>query len=146
MRNKPFYLLLALTLIGFADAAYLTATHYLGQAPICSVAEGCDVVLSSDYATVWGVPVALVGVAYYATLFLLLFYYRATGEKWKWDAFRAVIVAGFLVTAYLVYLQLAVIHAICQYCMLSAGLTTILLATIIVHRLMRKNNPPAERK
>ena len=50
-----------LSLIGLADATYLTIEHITGQSVRCTIVSGCSEVLSSRYATVGGMPLALVG-------------------------------------------------------------------------------------
>ena len=120
--------LFALALIGFVDALFLTVTHYLNVIPPCSI-RGCEVVTTSIYSTIAGIPIALFGAVYYLVVLALLVAYV---DKRK-DLFLSIVgfitlLAG-LVTLYLIYLQLFVLHAICIYCMTSAA-TTILLAII----------------
>ena len=114
-------------LIGFSDASYLTAEHLRGVTPPCSVVHGCEVVLTSSYATVLGVPLSVLGMVYYATLLVLLVAYADSGNKqfFRWAC--RIAVGGFLFTLWLVYLQAFVLHAFCQYCMLSALVSLVLL-------------------
>jgi len=55
-------------LLGFVDATYLTVEHYRGVVPPCTTA-GCEIVLTSEYSVLFGVPTALFGSVYY---FLIL--------------------------------------------------------------------------
>ena len=48
-------------LCGLADAIYLTIHHYTGTKVPCSIIEGCEQVLSSQYAEIYGVPLAIFG-------------------------------------------------------------------------------------
>jgi uncharacterized membrane protein len=119
-------LLLAASLIGFIDAAYLTTKHYLGAPPPCGVFGGCETVTTSKYATIAGVPLALLGALYYLAVFLFVIAYldtRRIGILQMTAGFSAV---GFLASVWFVYLQLFVIKAICPYCMLSAFASTVL--------------------
>lgn len=119
-------LLLAASLIGFVDAAYLTAKHYLGAPPPCGRFGGCETVTTSEYATIAGVPIALLGAVYYLAVFLSVIAYldtRRPGILRMTAGFTAV---GFLASLWFVYLQLFVIKAICPYCMLSAFASTVL--------------------
>ncbi len=52
---------IVVAVVGLAIAGYLTVVHYAGGEPVCAIAHGCDVVQSSRYATLAGVPVALLG-------------------------------------------------------------------------------------
>lgn len=115
---------LALSLIGFADAAYLTAEHFLGRIPPCTVINGCEQVLTSQFAVVFGLPVALFGALYYASVFFGTMIYRETGKDGLLKGIAWLTVIGFLATLWFLYLQLFVIHAICMFCLLSASTST----------------------
>lgn len=119
-------LLLAASLIGFVDAAYLTAKHYLGAPPPCGRFGGCETVTTSEYATIAGAPLALLGTVYYLAIFLSVIAYldtRRPGILRMTAGFTAV---GFLASVCFVYFQLFVIKAICPYCMFSAFASTVL--------------------
>lgn len=120
------YLFLAVSLIGFVDATYLTVNHFAGESPTCSILEGCDKVTLSEFATVFGAPVALLGALYYLVIFLLsIFYLDQKNEKvLRYTAWFTI--AGLLASAWFVYLQLFVIRSICIYCMASATTSTML--------------------
>ncbi|MCG3114044.1 MAG: vitamin K epoxide reductase family protein [Candidatus Manganitrophus sp. SA1] len=132
-------LLLAASLIGFIDAAYLTAKHYLGAPPPCGRFGGCETVTTSEYAAIAGVPLALLGAVYYLAVFLSVIAYldtRRPGILRMTAGFTAV---GFLASLWFVYLQLFVIKAICPYCMLSAFASTVLfIVGMIVLRGQRE--------
>jgi uncharacterized membrane protein len=118
-------------LLGVAVAGYLTVVHYAGATPACGIAHGCATVQASEWATLAGVPVALLGtfgyVAIVATLWLPGEAARLTGA--------ALAIAGFGFSAYLTYRELFDIHAICQWCVASAALMTLLAAVCIVRTL-----------
>src|SRR5688572_25881489 len=71
--------MLAAALIGFADSAYLTAQHFQGVIPPCTL-EGCEQVLTSSYASIGPVPVSLLGSLYYGLLVILLIAYLDSGN------------------------------------------------------------------
>ena len=114
-----------LSAIGLLDATYLTVKHYLGGIPPCTL-RGCEVVLTSAYNTIAGVPVALLGVLYYVTILLLSLAYLVSKKEAILRYAAHLTPAGFLASAYFVYLQLFVIKAICLYCMASAATSTLL--------------------
>lgn len=124
--------ILLLSAIGFLDASYLAAKHYQGASVICSILAGCDKVTASVYATIGDVPVALLGVLYYAAIFLLGMWYAYSQQKDILDFAAKFTVVGFLMSVWFVYLQLAVIKAICFYCMISAATSTLLFVTSIL--------------
>lgn len=107
-------------LLGIADAAYLTLQHYQNVIPPCTT-SGCEQVLTSEYAVVFGVPVALIGLGYYLAVFALS---RAPSRRallWQ----LIVVTLGLVASGYFVYLQLSVIGALCTYCLVSAGTTAL---------------------
>ena len=122
-----------LSLIGLADALYLTIQHVTGQSLQCTIVSGCSEVLSSRYSEVAGVPLAAVGAAAYFSVFslatLAAFGYRTTGTL-----FTLLVAAMFLVSLWLIYLQAFVIGHFCQYCLLSAAITAGLLVTALMAR------------
>jgi uncharacterized membrane protein len=121
----------ALALVGFADAAYLTATHYAGAPVFCGASGGCETVLTSEYATVGPVPVALVGAAYYTAASLAAWTPIGAWSR-RTAAFLAGLTgAGFVVTAGPFWLQASVIGAWCRFCLGSAAITTLLFLTAL---------------
>ena len=126
-----------LSLLGIADALYLTIEHVTGQSVKCTIISGCSEVLSSPYAVVAGFPLAAIGAAAYFTVFslatLAAFGYRAAGTL-----LTPLIAAMFFVSLWLIYLQAFVIREFCQYCLLSAAITTALLVVVVVGRFVLK--------
>ena len=135
---KKLYIAAALlSLLGLADALYLTIEHVTGQSVKCTITSGCSEVLSSPYAVVGGFPLAAIGAAAYFTVFslatLAAFGYRAAGTL-----LTPLISAMFFVSLWLIYLQAFVIREFCQYCLLSAAITTALLVIVVVGRFVLK--------
>jgi len=129
------------TFIGFADAAYLTAKHYAGSIPPCSLTNGCEAVLTSAYATVGNIPIALAGSIYYLALFVAGVIYLDTKNARVLKAAAYITFIGFIASAILVGLQTLVIKAFCLYCLASAGTSTLLfvLGIIILKKLKKEN-------
>jgi uncharacterized membrane protein len=123
----------ALALAGLAIAIYLTIVHYDHSSPVCvGGGGGCEKVQTSDYAELAGVPVALLGAIGYALIALSLL---VPGENGRFaGALLGLVGLGF--SLYLTYLELFVIDAICQWCVASAVVMT-LLATTTVMRFLR---------
>ena len=122
-----------LSLLGLADALYLTVEHVTGQSVKCTIVSGCSEVLSSSYAVVAGVPLALIGAAAYFSVFslatLAAFGYRMAGTL-----LLPLVALMFLVSLWLIYLQAFVIRSFCQYCLFSAAVTTGLLVVVLLAR------------
>jgi uncharacterized membrane protein len=127
-------LLVVVALVGFADATYLTIDHYQNIAPPCFVGS-CEVVLTSAYSLVAGIPVSLFGIAYYLFVLIALFVsIDAKNEQKKATAVRVALYAtpvGFLASLYFLVIQAFVLHHFCQYCLLSATTSTILFVIAI---------------
>jgi uncharacterized membrane protein len=122
----------ALALVGAGIAAYLTWVHYAELEPFCVGGGGaCERVQSSPYADLAGVPVAVLGLAGYLAILASLALPGQAGRSAT--AFLALAGLGF--SAYLTYLELAVIDAICQWCVASAVVMT-LLAGVAVTRMV----------
>ncbi len=121
------------SLVGLGDSIYLTVEHPAGRSVPCTIVAGCGEVLSSSYASVGGYPLAGIGAVAYFTVFslatLAAFGYRGAGKL-----LTPLVGAMFLTTLWLLYLQAFVIKHFCQFCLLSALVTTILTILVIVAR------------
>lgn len=121
--------------IGFADATFLTIEHYMNSIPPCTI-EGCDVVLTSVYSEIAGIPTALAGSIYYLALIVLLIaYFDSKKEILLRSAFFLTII-GLLASIYFLILQAFVLNAFCQYCILS-GITSTILFVISVYSIYK---------
>jgi len=143
----------SLALLGAGETAYLTVTKLLGTSAICPV-EGCETVLSSPYATVFGLPLSLFGCWAYLAIALMAFAplvvphpnqtqnvgaesaetvteasidWRYRLETWTQLPLFLFSLAMAVFSGYLMYLLLTEFKAICPYCILSAGLSFALL-------------------
>lgn len=129
-----------LALVGIAVASYLTAVHYRDSLLVCSGASDCETVQNSSYSKLLGIPVAILGLAMYAASLGLAIARLAMVELVERVTMLLFVVlfAGFLFSAYLTWLELFVIDAVCQWCVVSALITTLLLANegSLVYRLM----------
>ena len=130
----------AVSLVGLADAVYLTAEHLSGRSVICMVTSGCDAVLQSPYATLpGGLPLASLGALSYFTVFSLATL-SAFGYAHTSAPLRVVVAAMFAFTLWLLYVQAFVLEAFCSYCLLSAAVTTALAALQVARLLLRPKN------
>jgi uncharacterized membrane protein len=116
-----------IALLGTALAGYLTWAHYDTSALVCGIGN-CHTVQESEFATVGPVPVALLGLGMYLTILVCNLVTRARPELMMSAtsiAFAAAL-GGTLYALYLSWLEVAVIGAICQWCVASAILTVLL--------------------
>jgi uncharacterized membrane protein len=131
--------LIVLTVIGVGIATYLTYIHYAGIKPLCGRnGGGCEIVQTSQYSKLAGVPVALIGlIGYVAILGSLL---APEGENSRL-ATVALTVPGFGFSLYLTYRELFSIHHICEWCVSSAVLLTVLTG-LSIWRFLRGEPAP----
>src|SRR4029079_2316465 len=118
-RRRPilFALTALVSLVGLADAIYLTIEQLSGRSVRCTIVSGCSEVLSSEYATVRGIPLAMIGAAAYFTVFSLAVL-SAYSYRWAAKLLTVVVSLMFITTLWLLYLQAFVIKHFCQFCLL----------------------------
>lgn len=115
-----------LSLAGVGVSAYLTYAHY-ADVPVACSTGGCETVLRSRYAELAGLPVAVLGLAGYVAILACLL---LAGEVAAVAA-AALSAAGLVFAVYLIVIQVAVLDALCQWCLTSDGILFLLtLATV----------------
>ena len=132
--------ILVLSVIGIGIAGYLTYVHYEGLKVLCLSGGSCETVQASRYAKLDGVPVAVLGLAGYIGILGSL---AVRGELGRVAGF-AIALIGFGFSLYLTYRELFTIKAVCQWCVSSAVLMT-LLAVLTAIRALRYEPPPPDR-
>ncbi len=119
-----------LALVGLTETTYLTASHLAGAHVVCVASSGCSQVLQSIYASFRGIPLAAIGALAYFTVFTAATL-SAFGYRRAPDALAIIVGLMFLTTLWLLYVQAFVLHAFCDYCLLSAALIFLLAGLII---------------
>jgi uncharacterized membrane protein len=119
--------MIALTIVGLGISAYLMWGYTVPGASLsCGASSGCDTVKNSVYANLAGIPLPVLGlVSYLALLVLLLLQGHAAIDSRGWSSYVALAIFGIsligvLYSAYLTYIELYVIYAICRWCVASA--------------------------
>ena len=137
MSRRLDLIAIVLTVAGIGVAGYLTYVHYNQGALVCGIGN-CELVQSSKYAKMFGIPIAVFGLARYLALLALLLVRMRRPEHadTATAAVMAILIAGTIYAAYLTYLEIWVIHAVCQWCVASA-IITVLLLLIESGRLMQ---------
>ncbi len=128
-----------LCLTGIGVAGYLSAKRIVGGSLACSRWAQCDTVNNSPYAKIYGVPVSFIGlVGYFVLLGLSLAALQQEGRTQRNLLLLAFLGAlgGVAFSAYLTYIELYVIEAVCSWCVASAIIIT-LLAVVTVMGLQR---------
>lgn len=132
LRPGPNWPLLAVSSLGIALTAYLSWAAFSGGAVQgCSAGGGCDVVLSSRWATLLGLPTAFWGLLAYTGLAVIAFVRRAdTHWSYAWTA----AFFGVCYSIYLTVVSLTILESACPYCLTSLGLMTAALALVVLQR------------
>lgn len=123
---------------GLAIAAYLAYVEISRAEAICGPIGQCNIVQSSQYAQIMGIPIAVLGLIFYLAILGFWLLRRLTKTGWmKWISMLMLVSVflGMVFSVYLTTLELLVIRAICAWCLSSAIVTTTLLL-VIVSRLI----------
>jgi len=130
----------ALAFVGFLDALYLTLMHYSNHTVACIVTTGCETVANSKYSTVFGIPVALGGVAWYTAAIVLMTAYFDTKKEMFLKAFAPLGGIAAIASAFFVYAQIVLLQSICFWCMVSAGVSfTLFFSGLYFLSFFKKN-------
>jgi uncharacterized membrane protein len=132
------WVIAGLALAGAAVAGYLVYARYTGTQLACTTG-GCETVQHSKYAKAAGVPVAVLGLAAYLAVFATTLSARVEAAAIG----AAIVLAGLAFGVYLIVIQVAVIDAICQWCLASDAILA-LLAVASAERLRRATRRPQQ--
>ena len=132
--SKYQIIIFVLAILGFLDSLYFSIEHYRKVIPPCVTGFRCDIVTTSEYAYMFGIPVAYMGLVYYLLLFAfsILFFEKDENNVSSHKILRALQIIsgiGFLASLRFTYIQAFVIEAWCLYCIFSALTTTLIFAT-----------------
>lgn len=138
--HRSLFILIAFVgFLGVVNAAYLSWSAFLGDAPTCFLNSGCDVVAASSYSRVFGIPLATFGVFFYSLITLFALWRITTPRALVLPYLLPLAGLGFLLSLYFLYLQAFVIGAYCEYCLFSLfDATLIFSATLYMWVTARK--------
>ena len=126
-------LLLGLAILGILLTGYLTLTTWFGEHPAyCGVDSDCDIVQSSRWSTLIGLPMTLWGLLTYTILAGLVWRLRRRASAWRKVLFFAGIGAG--VSWFLTIVSIVEIEATCSYCLASFAIMNALLVLVLLRR------------
>lgn len=129
--GRPLGVILAVA--GLIDSLYLGWLKVTGNTAACAGIGDCDAVNSSRFATIGDVPIAFIGAFAYLVI-IILFALETRRPEWTETItymLFAVTLVGTIYSAYLTYLEVAVIGAICPFCVVSAILISVLFVMSI---------------
>ena len=124
--DRARWVSLGLAVLGGLDSIYLTYIKFANAPVFCSGVGDCESVNNSVYSQVGGVPIALFGVGAFLLIALLLALESRSQALQDYGplAVFGMALTGTLYSAYLTYIELFVLHAVCPYCVISATLIT----------------------
>ncbi len=139
----PRWASLGLAVVGIVDSLYLTWIKLARTQALCTGVGDCEAVNNSVYSEINGMPIAVLGLGMYLAIILLLVFEDRVGivEIYGPQAVFGLALTGALYSAYLTYLELFVIHAVCPYCVVSAVVVT---GIFILSSIRLRSAPPAE--
>jgi|AntRauTorcE11897_2_1112592.scaffolds.fasta_scaffold40442_1 uncharacterized membrane protein len=116
-----------ISFVGLIDSGYLSAVHFLGEVPTCTIASGCDKVALSPYATIGPIPVSLLGTLFYLAMLVIGVAWIDSRNNRLLKHLIWLTIPAFFFSIWLIYVMFFEIEAICEYCLLSAASTTVLM-------------------
>jgi len=137
--------MIVLAVIGLLVAAYMTVYKWTNNNAMCLGSGDCGTVNASKYAEVNGIPVALIGFLGYASILGVLVLEKRKifmAEFFEENATLltfGLALTGFLFTLWLIYVEVALIKALCPFCLTSQVVMTIIFILSII-RLVRQPN------
>ena len=136
-RNPLTIASLVLAVVGLALSAYLSYVHYNLDALVCGTGS-CELVQTSEYSEMFGIPIAIFGVVMFIVVIagIILRELRPETADLVSTGILVILLTAILYWIYLTYLEINVIHAICQWCVASS-LTTLALFIVEAIRWYR---------
>lgn len=140
-KNKLILYAAVVGFLGFLDATYLTILHYKQTIPPCTIGN-CETVLNSQFSTVFGIPLALLGSGFYLSVIILSLLILTGSKKIFLNLFYILAFWGFIFSLLLIGVQAFILNAFCQYCLISAATSTGVFILAILQ--FRKNKSAKE--
>ena len=125
---------IGLAVIGLIDTIYLSYVKIAHAEVFCGESRACDTVNTSLYSEIGGIPIAYLGLVANLIILVLLIL-ESCGDFWQ--QYSPVIVfgmtlAGVLYSLYLTYIEIAVLRAICPYCVVNAVVMVLLFVVSLI--------------
>jgi uncharacterized membrane protein len=140
MNNKRLRIMaMILSIMGILDSLYLLNIKLTQNKALCIPGIGdCWSVNLSSFSEIWGIPISLIGAIAYLVLFTLLWQENKLPILTNYSPLLlfGMTLTGFLYSIYLTYIEIAVLQAICPFCVISAIVMTCLFIISII-RLRR---------
>lgn len=144
MKRLGVVAILLLAFAGIADSVYLAQHELSGTPLLCNIdsLSGCNTVAASSYSYLFGIPVALYGVFFYAVVFMLAALELVLFDRLLRRLLQGAALVGFIAALYFTSVQTFVIQAFCIYCLLSAAIDVALFVIATGLEPLRRNALP----
>jgi vitamin-K-epoxide reductase (warfarin-sensitive) len=123
-----------LAVLGIFVSGYLTYSHYSGEPVYCGGASSCELVNSSRFAFIGPIPVAALGLAGYITILILSLIKSDEDRQWPAMLLFGMALIGVMFQWYLFYIEIAVLYAICYWCVSSQIIITLIFILALPRR------------
>jgi uncharacterized membrane protein len=148
MKRVGVVFILILAFFGLADSIYLTQSELSGTPLLCNIQNlsGCNIVATSQYSHVFGIPLAEFGILFYSIIFVLAALELVIFDQLLRRLLQGAALVGLVASLYFVFVQMFFIGAFCIYCSVSgviALLIFILASFIEPIRRRPRSSPPA---
>jgi len=129
----------ALVVLGLLVSIYMTIYKVTSNNAMCLGSGDCSTVNASSYSEVYGIPVAVFGVLGYAAILMVLYFENRNRFLMQNSTLMifGMALTGFLFTVWLIYVEVALLKALCPFCVTSQTAMTIIFI-IAVMRLIRQ--------
>lgn len=140
--------ILILAFFGLADSMYLTQHELNGTPLLCNIQNlsGCNIVATSQYSHIFGIPLAEFGILFYSVIFVLAALEIVIFDQLLRRTLQVISLVGVISSLYFTFVQMFVIGAFCIYCFASALITLLILifASLIepIRRRTHRVPPP----
>lgn len=136
--------MLLLSFLGIADSWYLYQSAATDTALSCDIGaglDGCNIVAQSPYSQLLGLPLALYGVGFFSVLFVLSAVLLVVRTRSLYRVLYLLSLGGAAASVVFLFIQFAIIKALCIYCIASAGIVFLLC---LVSRILFKRFAPQD--
>jgi uncharacterized membrane protein len=143
-RNRRL-VIIVLTVLGIFVAGYLTWSHFSGEPVYCGGSNSCELVNTSRFAYLGPIPVALIGLMGYLLILVLSLIPPKENRQWPMLLIFAGALIGVMLQWYLFYIEVAVLRAICYWCVTSQAIITLIFLLSIPRRAPDVDEAQADR-
>jgi uncharacterized membrane protein len=149
MKRFSLVIILFLAFCGLANSTYLTQHEVNGVPLLCNLngLSGCNIVSSSPYSHIFGIPLSEYGLLFYGALFVLVAFELVLRDRALRRALQGIALFGLLASIVFTGLQVFVINALCVYCLASAFLALLIFIFSLLIEPVRdaifEQRPPA---